>query len=185
MDVTHTEYSIEQASEPSLVSDVAVSYNKTAYENDYVTDYEIDRQKPMPSKLHARVQGNIYFEIRKSYHNYDVYPELTFELLGKKAVPDLSLLHVETVDYIQDEIKVTTVPLLVVEILSPRQNIEEIKEKIKDIYLPAGLKSIWMVIPPLKTVSLVLPNGQFQTITEGVVKDLYLDVQLNMSDIFK
>ena len=189
MEVIHTEYAIGQAT----VATVAPNYEGenpststiVTAASTFETDYEIERQKPMPSKLHARIQGNIYFEIRKAYEQYDVYPELSLELTSGKAVPDIALLNAETVDFSQDEIKVKTVPQLVVEILSPRHNIDEIKEKITNIYCPAGLKSIWLVIPPLQTVSLVLPNGQFKTFTEGVVKDLYLDIELNMADIFK
>ena len=140
----------------------------------------------MPSKLHSRVQGNIYFELRRTYGSiYDTYPELSLDINEKSPVPDLALLEAESIDYSQDEIKVAKVPLLLIEILSPRQSIEDIKDKIYKIYIPAGVKSIWLVIPTLKTVSLVLPNGQFQTITNGVVKDLYLDIELNMADIFR
>jgi Uma2 family endonuclease len=185
MDVTHAEYDFEQTTDAPVASVAPVSSTETDYENNYVTDYEIERQKPMPSKLHSIVQGNLYFEFRMKYRDkYKAYPELTLDLSGKNPVPDLCLLEAEPTDYAHDEIKVATLPLLVVEILSPRQSIEDIKDKISNIYNPAGVKSIWLVIPPLKTVSLVLPDGEFHTITSGIVKDLYLDIELNMADIF-
>jgi Uma2 family endonuclease len=186
MDVTRSEYDFEQTTDVPVESVASVSFTETDYENNYVTDYEIERQKPMPSKLHSRVQKNITLGLCKTYEEtYDVYPELTLDMLGKSPVPDLALFEVEVVDYAYDEIKVATLPLMVIEILSPRQSIGDIKDKISKIYMPAGVKSIWLVIPSLKTVSLVLPDGQFQTITSGVVKDLYLDIELNMAEIFR
>ena len=114
-----------------------------------------------------------------------MYPRASLDLLNQEVIPDITLLEPEELDYTEDELMIKKIPFLVAEIESTIQTIGDIKDKISKIYTPAGVKSIWLVVPSLKTVSLVLPNGQFQTITGGVVKDLYLDIELNMAEIFR
>jgi Uma2 family endonuclease len=152
----------------------------------YAVAYQNEREKPMPSKLHSRVQGNIYFELRTKYGSkFDPFQELSFDLSHGKPVPDVCLLEKKSIDFLRDEIKVKENPLLVIEILSPRQSVDDIREKIANIYFPSGVKSAWIVFPTLKIVSVALPNGEYKTITEGAVKDLNLDVTIDLKDIFK
>ena len=152
----------------------------------YAVEYQNERKKPMPSKLHSRVQGNIYFELRTKYgSSYDPFQELSFDLSHGKPVPDVCILEKKNIDFLRDEIKVKENPLLVIEILSSQQSVYDITDKIANIYFPSGVKSAWIVFPTLKIVSLAMPNGEYKTITEGVVKDLNLDISLDMKDIFK
>jgi Uma2 family endonuclease len=60
----------------------------------YAVAYQNEREKPLPSKLHSRVQGNIYFELRTKYGSkFDPFQELSFELSHGKPVPDVCLLE--------------------------------------------------------------------------------------------
>jgi Uma2 family endonuclease len=152
----------------------------------YEIDYVKERQKPMPSKLHSHIQGNLNFELRSLYgKKYRVFSELSLELPTGKPTPDLCLYELGTLDLSYDEVRVKIPPLAVFEILSPKQSINDIKEKYKNIYLPAGIQSVWLVIPELNIVALGLPNGQFETIKTDTVKDLHLDIELSIQDIFK
>jgi Uma2 family endonuclease len=66
----------------------------------------------------------------------------------KEIRPDLALFPKFTIDFLQDEIRMQTMPLLVIEILSPRQSIDEILEKFRG-YFKLGVQSCWLVLPPL------------------------------------
>lgn len=48
----------------------------------------------------------------------------------KEMRPDLALFPKQPIDFLQDEIRMQTMPLLVIEILSPHQSIDEILEVI-------------------------------------------------------
>lgn len=152
----------------------------------YAVAYQNEREKPMPSKLHSRVQSAMTISFGKRYENiFDVYTELSLALSKGNATPDIALYEAVPIDFTHDEVKVKENPLLVIEILSPRQSVDDIRDKIANIYFPSGVKSAWIVFPTLKIVSLALPNGEYKTITEGIVKDLNLDIALDMKDIFK
>jgi len=46
----------------------------------------------------------------------------------------------------EDEVRVTTMPELAIEVLSPTQSINELLKKIK-AYFALGVKSCWLVMP--------------------------------------
>ena len=57
-----------------------------------LSDYELERGKPMPSTLHSLVQGNIVYLLKSSYKNYLVLPELSLTSAdGKPLVPDIAI----------------------------------------------------------------------------------------------
>ena len=51
------------------------------------------------------------------------------------------------------------VPVLVVEVLSPSDRVEEISEKIQ-AYLKAGVKRVWIAHPQFKTVTVHRPDAE-------------------------
>lgn len=51
------------------------------------------------------------------------------------------------------------VPVLVVEILSPNDVMEEVEEKIDD-YLAAGVALVWVINPRRRTVQIIRPNAE-------------------------
>jgi Uma2 family endonuclease len=116
---------------------------------------------------------------------FNIYSELSLDLTSGRATPDICLYEASPIDFDRDEIRVKEAPLLAIEILSPRQTIDDIKDKFARIYNPAGVKSVWLVIPQLKIVALGLPNNQFDTLKTDIVKDLYLDIEIALKDIFR
>ena len=73
-------------------------------------------------------------------------------------------------------------PLLAVEILSPKQGIYDILEKFK-IYFTLSIKSCWLVIPATATVTIYSPDG-FKSINSGEVVDEMLNIRLPIAEIF-
>ena len=140
--------------------------------------YEQERGKPMPSKNHAIVQMNLGFELRKRYdERYSFLPELTLQLLEQKVVPDLAIFPKLAFDPLNDEISMTQMPLAVVEIISPTQGQEELVEKARR-YFAAGVKSYWLVNPTFKLIHLTHDARSFRTVTEGVLRDEVLDLEV-------
>src|SRR5437773_11458474 len=131
--------------------------------------YEEERGKPMPSRNHGRVQTNLIVEFFQQ-QRFSIYSELTVTIGGANFTPDISIYPREAADYRHDEITRAELPLVAVEILSPSQSHQEVVEKA-EIYLRNGMKSCWIVSPPLRTVAVLLPDGREEVFHSGVVKD--------------
>ena len=103
-----------------------------------LSDYELERGKPMPSKNHGLVQGNMTIALGIKYRKeYSFLTELTLEFGEKNYVPDICIYPKQTYDGRNDEIRVTAPPLTAIEILSPKQGSEEIMKKLTRILLTA------------------------------------------------
>ena len=149
--------------------------------------YEQERGKPMPSKNHSIIQGNVYFELRNQYGNqFDIFPELSLDLIPNTpgAVPDICIYDKTPRNWQVDVIKTNTPPLLAIEILSPRQIFDDITDKINNIYFPAGMKSVWVVLPKVESVMLFRPNQKTETYNQGILKDTASGFELNIDKIF-
>lgn len=84
-----------------------------------------------------------------------------------------------------DLIKMTEMPLLAVEILSPSQGTKELKDKIH-AYFDLGVKSCWLVIPDVQLISVYEKSGQFKNfdMNDTEVVDEVMDVHLPIQKIF-
>lgn len=150
------------------------------------SEYEIERGKPMPSKNHSIVQGNIYFLLRQKYEpRYRLLPEITMVIEEKERVPDIAIYKPLVFTPGSDEVRLAEVPLAVVEILSPKQNLGDLIAK-SDLYFEAGVKSYWLVLPDLTTIYIFSgPNEYEAFVKKGTLQDTQLDIELNLEDIFK
>lgn len=147
--------------------------------------YEQERGKPMPSKNHAIVQMNLGFELRKRYDDrYSILSELSLELPDHPAVPDLAIFPKLTFDPLNDEVRMTQMPLGVVEIISPSQGQEELIEKARR-YFAAGVQSYWLVNPAFRIVHVTHDARSFRTVTEGVLRDEVLGVEVELGAVFR
>ncbi len=131
--------------------------------------YEEERGKPVPSRNHGRVQTNLILEFGPQ-QEFSIYSELTLNVAGTNYTPDISVYPHESADFRHDEAIRADLPLLAVEILSPTQSHQEVVEKA-EIYLRNGVKSCWIVTPPLRTVTVLLPDGREEVFHAGVAKD--------------
>jgi Uma2 family endonuclease len=158
----------------------------TLPELDAAERYQKERNKPMPSKNHSRIQRRLTVVLDKLLGDeFDIYPEFEIELLGKKSVPDLSILPIELPDWEHDVVRGKDAPILTIEILSPKQALGTLSKKIRDIYFPAGVKSSWIVMPDLKSITIMHPNGAIKTFNQGILTDSALGLETNLADIFK
>lgn len=150
------------------------------------SEYEIERGKPMPSKNHAIVQGNIYFLLRQKYEQrYRFMPEVSIVINEKERIPDIAIYH--PMDFIpgSDEIKLNEVPFAAIEILSPKQILADLIAKSYD-YFEAGVKSYWLVLPDLTSIYVFSEPGEYEVFAKkGMLHDAQLDIKLKLEDIFK
>ncbi len=148
-----------------------------------ISDYEKERGKPMPSKHHGAIQTNLsglWFD----HPDYRTLSELTLDL-GEKPdlTPDLCVIPRQPLDLMHDEIRMTTAPLQVVEILSPTQGTHEILQRF-DRYFAWGVKSCWLVFPPASSVTIYSPNGAEKTISTGIAKDPVTGLEADLAAVF-
>ncbi len=150
-----------------------------------VSDYELERGKPMPSKNHSKIEGRIGSQFDTTYgEKFDVHIELSLKLSTGKATPDICLYPVGPTDWLHDEKTVSDPPLMALEILSPTQGMEDLTDKM-DIYFGAGVKTYWVVVPTFQTIHIITPDRKYTTFTGGIAKDPVLGIQLDMERVFR
>ncbi len=152
-----------------------------------LSTYEIERDKPMPSRNHGKLQMRIGFEMMAKYRNrFDIVSEPTLQMLERPRVPDLAFFKVQESDWFDDETKITEVPLGVIEILSPSQSEQELISKFP-LYFNLGVKTVWLVVPVFQTIYVFDSPRSYQTFTiaNPILKDIMLDVELDLNKIFE
>lgn len=149
------------------------------------SQYEIERGKPTPSKNHSLLQLRIGAELAIHYGDtYETYSELSLEAPNPPYVPDLSIFFTEPSNWREDEVKVSEVPLTVIEIISPSQTDTELTRKAQD-YFVAGTKSYWLVQPVLRTVFVLLPNGDELVFHNETLTDPTNDISIDLKKVFR
>lgn len=147
------------------------------------TPYEIERNKPMPSVNHSRIQANLTIEFAKQ-REFSVYPELDIRLNGRDFTPDLCVYPHEPFRQFDDIIRRTDAPVLIVEILSNSQGAGDVYEKIQ-WYLANGVHSAWMVAPLLGSVTFYRPNRRLETHqATGVITDSVTGLRADFRLVF-
>ena len=150
------------------------------------TQYELERKKPMPSKLHSIVQSNLIVQITIKYADkYRLFSELSLSLNGWDSVPDIAIFTKSVIDFNHDETQMTESPLCAIEILSPTQNIQDLVYKAEK-YFQVGVKSCWLVIPILKTIYVFKDRNDYQIYkSEDNLIDEKLNISLSLEEVFK
>lgn len=152
-----------------------------------LTEVEILRGKPMPSRNHSILEVRISHQIMEKYDaQFDALTELDLDLLAGPAIPDICIypkMHFNWED--DDVLKMTVPPITAIEILSPRQAYEVLASKIRKIYFPSGVQSAWVVMPSVKTIQLFIPNSPVKYFNEGLFHDPTTGIQLDLTQIFR
>ena len=146
---------------------------------------EFDDEK-MSSINHSELQTRLGFLLMTAYRQaYSVYTELDFAFASGKTRPDLCIMPKRKVDWLADEIVVQDVPLTTIEILSPEQSLNSLTDRIYKKHFPAGVKTVWLVVPTVQTVSILLPDRRQVNFSTGTIIDPVTGIQLELSDIFE
>jgi Uma2 family endonuclease len=149
------------------------------------SEYEIERNKPMPSLNHSLVQANLIFLLSATCRKrYSVASELNLELSNWESVPDLCIYPKLKFDSQNDMLRMTEPPLCAVEIISPSQSINELKAKANN-YFRYGVKSCWIVLPVLENIYVFSSPTEYQIFrVHETLRDEVLDVTIPLTEVF-
>ncbi len=111
--------------------------------------------------------------------------DISLEVQGKEFIPDVALYSKRKMKRSEDIIRMTEMPLLAVEILSPKQSSQDVLEKIK-VYFESNIKSCWFIVPATRTITVYKSFDDFTTYTENMqFTDENLAITLNVAELFE
>jgi len=147
--------------------------------------YELERNKPMPSKNHGIIQANLLFSLMTKYRGEKRFiSELSLELEDWLSTPDICIYPKLPIDINNDEIRMEMPPFGIIEILSPTQTLNDLTDKAIS-YFSHGVKSCWLVLPTLSTIYVFSGPRQFEAfVQDEVVKDKVLNIELPLTEVF-
>jgi Uma2 family endonuclease len=154
-----------------------------------VSDYERERGKPAPSKNHSHTQTNLTFALAPYRTRFSLMPELNLDPGdgGRPVTPDLAIYPPLEIDFTEDEVRMTDLPLVAVEIQSPTQSPNDLVQKAKRL-LRAGVRSAWIVLPPLQTITVFTgaPGDLAQTTYRvgETLADPATGIEVALADVF-
>ncbi len=150
-----------------------------------LSEYEIERGKPMPSLNHGIIQANLVFLLLLQYRTqYRILSEISLKLDGWSSTPDLGIFFHMKANFLRDKIQMTEPPLGVIEIVSPSQSIQDQYDKAVR-YFEAGVKSVWLVIPPIQTIVVYAAPDDYQTFDSGMLTDGILNISISVDKVFE
>ena len=144
--------------------------------------YEEERGKPMPSLNHGSIQMNLGAEFLRQ-RAFRVVSELTLDIGGKSFTPDLSIYPRTPLDLRRDTSRRSDPPLLVVEIFSPQQGTQEVMDKV-DAYFAHGVKSCWIVSPPMHSIQILTSDDREIVLNTGVATDPVTGLTADLAAVF-
>ncbi|MDM8518830.1 Uma2 family endonuclease [Anaerolineales bacterium HSG6] len=136
----------------------------------------------MPSLVHSFIQAKL-IAILIQLSLYNVHSELTININGKDYTPDIVLYPLQKIDLLDDVIKMSDLPLLAIEILSPTQGTMEITDKFK-LYFEAGIQSCWLVQPALQSILVCSSFHNRTTFSHGEFVDETLKICFPLENLF-
>lgn len=153
-----------------------------------LSDYEKERNKPMPNRIHGKIQLKLSAQLDANYGNqFDCASEVTLDSTPP-STPDISIFSKdEPLDWQTIQAKEQEVPITIIEIISPSQSIDQLAKKVYDIYFPLGVKSAWLVLPPpFKSVYVITPDGQQHfSEADAHLLDQTTNIEIDLGKVFE
>lgn len=147
-------------------------------------DYEIERNKPMPSKNHGITQTRLIVALAKRIDTSGLLSEVSLSLNGWDSTPDIAIFEPQTVDYRNDEIRMQELPLGVIEILSPTQSLQDLSDKAYR-YMENGVKSCRIVIPNFKSIYVFSSPDDYEAFAgTETLQDTVLNISIPLTEVF-
>jgi len=148
-------------------------------------DYETERNKPMPNKIHGVIQGKLSFLLQLQYGDQFIFPnELSLDT-QPGSTPDICAYPKTKLDVKSVEAKEKNPPITTIEILSPSQSFNELMHKAWDLYFPMGVKSSWIVVPELKAIHIIMPNDENLYFATGTLTDPATGIEVSIEKVFE
>jgi len=151
-----------------------------------VSEYEQERNKPLPNRVHGTIQSQLNFQLLNHNKNRFDFPSEVALNTTPGSTPDICIFPKKELDWETTEAKEEEAPLTVVEIISPSQSFDEMAKKIYQLYFPMGVKSAWLVMPPpLKSICVMTPDGKNRFFESGTLKDDVTRIEINIEKVFE
>lgn len=100
------------------------------------------------------------------------------------CVPDIAIYPKLKIDFLEDVLGMTDMPLTAIEIVSSSQSDYEIVREINR-YFQAGVQSCWLVNPPLQAISVYSEIGQYTFFkADTTLTDPVTGIELPLSEVF-
>jgi Uma2 family endonuclease len=151
-----------------------------------LSQYEIERNKPMPSRNHSIVQSTLSMELGMRYRKeYSFFSELNITMPTRPdTVPDIAIYPKMKIDFLHDVISMEEMPLTVIEIISSSQSNDDILAKFER-YFFAGVQSCWLVQPSMKAIYVYSQIGKYQFFNdEMTLIDKLTGIELPLNEVF-
>lgn len=134
------------------------------------------------SIVHATLQARLVHALMNQ-GNFHVLSELSIDIDGKEYRPDISVYKTPLeIDFKHDKVKTDELPFTAIEIVSPRQPVQEVVEKL-DLYLEKGIQTCWF-IQPYPIIVVVSTKNSEQRFFEEEIIDENLEVKISFSNLF-
>jgi Uma2 family endonuclease len=150
-----------------------------------VSDYELERGKPMPNLTHGSVQINLGFELKLAYRTtHRIASEVTLATQPDGSTPDVLIYPLMPLGYGDEPTKRTDPPITCIEIQSPSQGLEVMVAKTH-VYFAFGVQSCWVVLPSIQAVMVYDRPGHYQFFHgDETVIDPVTGIQVPLSGVF-
>jgi Uma2 family endonuclease len=150
-----------------------------------LSEYEIERNKPIPNFTHGAIQSNLVFELRTLLKDtFRVVSEVSLATQPLGSTPDVLVFPAQSLDFIDEPAKRSDAPILAIEIQSPSQSNEEMVEKVLR-YFDFGVKSCWIIVPSWQAVLVYDKPLHYAFFNENtMVNDKILDINIPIQKIF-
>jgi len=147
--------------------------------------HEVKIKEHSSSLFHSAVQTNLIYALGKYRQKYRVLSQPTLLLNNWESEPDIAIFPQRQMSWIVDEIKIKDVPLVCIEIISPRQGGQDLKEKFVK-YFEAQVKSCWLVNPLTETIHIYYPDWKRETYAtkEQQITDNSIQISIDFQEVF-
>lgn len=151
-----------------------------------ISQYELERGKPMPRLIHGAIQANLVIQLAIQYPDqFRIASEVTLDTKPDGSTPDIVLYPAMPLDFKNDPARRSDAPLLVVEIQSPSQSSADMVVKLEP-YFYFGVKSCWIAVPDFRAIFVYRDPFNYSFFHDSeTLKDANLNVEINLSEIFK
>ncbi len=155
-------------------------------EENNISEYETERNKPMPNRIHGTIQSAIIFLLMLKYKGeFNFTSEVSLDSTPP-TTPDISIFNSKILDWQTIEAKEKEVPQTTIEIISPSQSLDEMTRKVIQTYFPMGVQSAWIVMPPpMRAICVLTPDGKKKFYDTGILKDPATGIELEVDKVFE
>src|SRR5579863_660584 len=156
-------------------------YLATSYrpDCDYVDGEVVERN--LGTRDHGWLQAAVtaYLFNRRRQWNITVITELRIRVKETRVrIPDVCVILGDT-----DEQVPTQPPLICIEVLSPKDRMKRVQERIND-YLEMGVPYVWVLDPATRQASAATPAEGLREVKTGILKTENPSLEVPLTEIF-